>query len=730
MRGPALGQPGVRTPGKKADPRNEDDVFLDLAALARKPGFIHALAALTFRSNVVTARQEFTTDDFMKLYQPDRLIRNETNLLVGLMLSGSVDTTLQSPPVTMDYIEQAVALLEELHSSIGLQGRKVFLAALQAHAQGDEDANPLSSGVLLREAIFYGGESAFPFQYEALARERYAPDAEWLRTHMGFSIEEAADVVSAIRAIGTKKILSHWAILRTQTINEYTWLPVFTFTIEEVLQELSFDEGKVRAVIEAFTVAELDEDLPPTKLGAYNKAATHPIVRLADGTLLSLLEYSASAALYENPFYWFIKDKKYFAKHSKNRGSFAELFTERTLCSVFPPEFVHRNVEFIARGGDRVGEADAILLYGNRAFIVQAKSKRLTLASWQGDDQSIAKDFHAAVQDAYDQAVACVRHIKNGLQAYINGELIDLKRFGEIREYYPLCITSEHYPALAYQSTTSLALQAEPQMTLPIVTDVFTLEVMAEMLDNPLYFTDYLVKRAAAAGKMQVSHELVALSWYVKRNLHIEENEFIVLADDFMVELDLAMAVRKLGVLGERTPSGQLTRFQGTPAGKLLEYVVASGRPDVHRFGEILLSMDGDAADALNKGMRRAIRMASADGMQHDISLGLHGGGGITVHCNEERLDHAKASLVHHCEMRKYAQMADRWYGATVRPSGEPVIMVGLEFPWLMDAALETKVPHFKVSAATRSLYQSRKLGRNDPCPCGSGKKYKKCCLG
>ncbi|MCY7731099.1 SEC-C domain-containing protein [Aerococcus urinaeequi] len=23
-----------------------------------------------------------------------------------------------------------------------------------------------------------------------------------------------------------------------------------------------------------------------------------------------------------------------------------------------------------------------------------------------------------------------------------------------------------------------------------------------------------------------------------------------------------------------------------------------------------------------------------------------------------------------------------------------------------------------------------RKIGRNDPCPCGSGKKYKKCCLG
>lgn len=25
--------------------------------------------------------------------------------------------------------------------------------------------------------------------------------------------------------------------------------------------------------------------------------------------------------------------------------------------------------------------------------------------------------------------------------------------------------------------------------------------------------------------------------------------------------------------------------------------------------------------------------------------------------------------------------------------------------------------------------YQMKKIGRNDPCPCGSGKKYKKCCL-
>jgi SEC-C motif domain protein len=34
------------------------------------------------------------------------------------------------------------------------------------------------------------------------------------------------------------------------------------------------------------------------------------------------------------------------------------------------------------------------------------------------------------------------------------------------------------------------------------------------------------------------------------------------------------------------------------------------------------------------------------------------------------------------------------------------------------------------VDGSTPTLRSSAKTGRNDPCPCGSGKKYKKCCAG
>jgi preprotein translocase subunit SecA len=34
------------------------------------------------------------------------------------------------------------------------------------------------------------------------------------------------------------------------------------------------------------------------------------------------------------------------------------------------------------------------------------------------------------------------------------------------------------------------------------------------------------------------------------------------------------------------------------------------------------------------------------------------------------------------------------------------------------------------IVAPTQPVVKGKKVGRNDPCPCGSGKKCKKCCLG
>ncbi len=61
--------------------------------------------------------------------------------------------------------------------------------------------------------------------------------------------------------------------------------------------------------------------------------------------------------------------------------------------------------------------------------------------------------------------------------------------------------------------------------------------------------------------------------------------------------------------------------------------------------------------------------------------------------------------------------------------------MVGCNAEWLYtlpqwDAIItpERRKELYKIEKTSRTVVKPPKVGRNDPCPCGSGKKYKKCC--
>lgn len=61
--------------------------------------------------------------------------------------------------------------------------------------------------------------------------------------------------------------------------------------------------------------------------------------------------------------------------------------------------------------------------------------------------------------------------------------------------------------------------------------------------------------------------------------------------------------------------------------------------------------------------------------------------------------------------------------------------MVDAKADWLYELpqwdeilAPERKKELYKEQKAAGTIRKEKKIGRNDPCPCGSGKKYKKCC--
>lgn len=211
------------------------------------------------------------------------------------------------------------------------------------------------------------------------------------------------------------------------------------------------------------------------------------------------------------------------------------------------------------------------------------------------------------------------------------------------------------------------------------------------------------------------------------------------LADDFSAGLDIAMIVRRKGIDGAATPDGILTRFKATTLGRIVEEIEARPEPATIDLGFLLLTLGGDTVRDTNRAINRLAALARTDGKLHDLTLGFKAGEtGLTVHCCDDPVSIAVPRLGRYCERRKYKEKANRWFGLCMSPRGPSVRFgVSLTDPWVQSDAMDQATREMRapmpVATALGSLFEGKggrkKVGRNAPCPCGSGRKYKKCCL-
>ena len=301
---------------------------------------------------------------------------------------------------------------------------------------------------------------------------------------------------------------------------------------------------------------------------------------------------------------------------------------------------------------------------------------------------------------------------------------------------YILCVVSDCYPALNFQAQQLLKFERTGAIQPPLVTDVFTLDTMAEMLESPLRFLSYINRRTGYYNKLIARDELTILSYHLKRNLWIDDKyDDVMIEDEFAADLDVAMAVRRDNVPGKRTPDGILTRVAETVLGRIVTQIEARADARTIDLGLMLLRLSENAVVQISRGIEEISSKARQDGKSHDITVPLgEAGTGLTVHCNDDPNLIALRRLHRHCEARKYTQKADSWFGVCLSPGDMSVRFgVNLDHEWRPNAKMDAITRDFPKTGnfpkESRPVGRKRKIGRNDPCPCGSGLKYKKCCL-
>ena len=710
--------------------RSETEVFTDLAKLCSSKGYLHAIAYFCFRDNVISVNGEVRKEDILKQYGDDRLLRTEISTLIGLACLNAPDLTVPNPNEIGEYVNETENLLLELHESMNPPIEEMF--KLDEKNQLVQGSNPFQQGIFLREPIFYGGESAYDFQYRDLSRLKYKSDEDWIINNKGYSLDELFEVVNAVKSLQLDKMSQALPEMLKKHPKDWTYLDAHIFSIEEVVIKLksSLEIATVRKIIESFVSSE---NYSFSALDDFNQKNAFPIIKIYEDEYILFQSYSLFEALYESPFFWFISDKSYCNQAMANRGRFTEEFSTERLALVFGSSRVFPNVNILNVKGDILGEIDVLVMFADRAIVIQAKSKKLTITSRKGNDQSIKDDFKKAVQDAYDQAYSCSNLLLSADIMLIDeqGNQINISNI-LLKEIYPICIVSDHYPALFFQSRNFLKYKVTDIIKSPFVMDVFCLDVLTEMLKTPLYFLSYLNRRTDYAEKLLASHELTILAYHLKNNLWFDSDfSMIHFHDDFSAELDLVMLSRRDGLNAKDTFEGILTKYQGTNIDDIIKQIEMRNDSRIVDFGLQILRLSESTIFEINEAIDELCRRSKQDGRNHDLTMGFDDDG-LTIHCNNNELLEASRILRAHAELRKYYCKFTEWHGICIDPKTKKIRFgIKLDHAWQFSERMENELstmakPSGQINLKTK--VKPPKVGVNSDCPCGSSKKYKKCC--
>jgi hypothetical protein len=698
------------------EPRTIEEVCKSLDKLVQKPGYIYALAAM-LRHDMFLDPAEAADINWR-----ERLSYQEFTFLSGLLIKYPLDLAQPGDKVLGGLIKQTYELFKELHASHfnGWMAGMVdeYKAGKPTPENFEEKTRAVFGGSSMTEPIFYGGSGAYDFQYCELAPERYSLDHDWLVKNKHLDVSEAAKIVADIKSSkgGFFERKSKNSADRNQQM-----LDLFTISPNDLK---GHDSADVQAVFTLFSVGFGEANKSLTLPGQYNVLNSHPLIKLTSDKYFMPVHFNLAQSLYESPYYWMIGDEVYKDQSLKNRGTATESIADRMLAGVFGRRNVYKNVK-IYRGKNVIAEIDVLAFCGNRAIVVQSKSKRLTELSRTGDAESLESDFKKAIQQGYEQGLDCRKALlnPNGLKFTVDDKQINVP---SVKDAYILCLVSDHYPALTHQAHIYLTKAAADPY--PVAMSVFDLDVMTYYLSNPYELLYYLRQRIDTADYFHATEEMALLAYHLRAKLFKRPDADRESIDDSMAQLiDANFPVAKGKVPRTEAADRLHHTWKNDEFEKLVAAIQNSGTAEYIDALFLLYDMAGDAVDRLMAGIQQMKAQSQSDNQKHSLSIqSTDNNVGISyvVTSNPSRVE---GETLVFGQAKKYRTKSEAWLalgGYTPSPNLIDVLSFNDE-PWVEDPELEQYANLALRPGAT--LGEKPKIGRNEPCPCGSGKKFKKC---
>ena len=389
-------------------------------------------------------------------------------------------------------------------------------------------------------------------------------------------------------------------------------------------------------------------------------------------------------------------------------------------------------------------EADGLLIYDDHLFIVEARGGAFTYTPPSSDFPAHIKSLKNLVLKPAMQG----RRFLNYLESTESVPLFDRrhKKIDELRKSDFRCITIcpvtlDPFTELAAQIQHLGKIGVDVGATPVWAISLDDLRVYADIFENPLIFLHYVEQRMQAFRSeiIQCDDELDHLGLYLKHNhysAYAEElrgnSDASINFNGYCSEIDKSFHARMLD------PDTPCPLKQHTPARflEIVEVLSRSNKLGRSAVASYMLDIAGDWRTKIDASILKELRRQPTT--KRSMPFSTHGSVKLTVFCwtehsNSRRaslaIDHTQTLVVMHDEARRL--LIELTYSLTGK-------LQDISWTWVRLTDIPPdKLPSLRLQAEalrqkriSASKTERQKIGRDEPCPCGSGKKYKKCCLG
>lgn len=432
-------------------------------------------------------------------------------------------------------------------------------------------------------------------------------------------------------------------------------------------------------------------------------------------------------------------DPDYQTTWGERQKEATEALPTTLLKRFLPSAAVYTEVYYRDRteGKSKWAECDAVLTLDDLLLVVEVKAGKVTPTSPLDDLQAYEKNIKQLLMSPARQADRFVQNLKLDTCIKLHDQkhsiICELKR--EDFSRVVCCAVM----------VDSLAAVSGHFQHLPVGTDTPTswcisldeLYIYADVLSGPTAFYHFLQQRLRAFQLPQIRNwdEADHLGMYLHNNAYADwvaaQKAGRVGVGGFRDSLDQYFAERWEG----KEPSPPAQMVPRTLA-SIIERLEESRRPGHLRAGAAILDLNGDARNRLAAAIEESfirvkesvrplfIRVPNKRSSLFLVCLPEH------HEMDEDARKQVRAQL-----LLEGLHRADVVYVSS-QPSALGISRAGCE-PLLLGTLSPSEEAELRSIAdvvQTRRFIQAHepgtKIGRNDKCPCGSGKKFKKCCVG